>query len=220
MQTKIRQKISNLIKKPELKDDYLFYCPSLEERFNPVVFVSSRKARNIKISIGSNLKVKVTYPHRIKLEKAQDFFQSQIVWAQNNLLKLAKRLEIREKLSKNATKSLTKAEFLAKNQYLIKRCKELAQIHQFQVGNISLRRQKTIWGSCSGRNNISLNSNLAFLKDELIDYVILHELIHTKVKNHSYRFWKELQKVLPDAIKLNKELRAYRPNFAANITPD
>lgn len=204
------------MKNKDLQKEDLIYCQSLNERFNPVVFISSNKAKNIRISIGNNLKVKVVYPHKVKIQRAQDFFKSQIVWAQNNLLKLAKRQEIRDKNNKNCVKQLTKAEFLAKNQYLITRCKELAQKHQFAVKNISLRRQKTIWGSCSGLNNISLNSNLVFLKDELIDYVILHELTHINVKNHSFRFWKELQRVLPNAIKLDKELRTYTPNFVVN----
>ncbi len=199
------------------KANDLLYCDSLEQKFNPIIFIQSKKAKNIRISISNDLKVKVTYPHIIKIQKAHDFFKSQIVWTQNNLLKLAKRQEIRDKNNKNSLKQLTKSQFLERNQYLIIRCKELAQKHQFNVRNISLRRQKSIWGSCSSQNNISLNSNLVFLKDELIDYVILHELTHIKVKNHSLRFWKELQKVLPEAIILNKELRTYTPNFIANF---
>jgi predicted metal-dependent hydrolase len=191
----------------------LIDCEQLEDRFNPVSFKSSVKARYVRISIDADLKIKVVYPNRINVKKAHDFFKSKIVWTQNTLLKLSKRKEIRAKTSEKSAKNLTKIDFLAKNQYLVKRCKELAQQHQFNIGKISLKRQKTIWGSCSSRNDISLNSNLAFLSDELIDYVILHELAHTRVKNHSNKFWNELKIVLPNAKTLDKELKNHSPSF-------
>jgi predicted metal-dependent hydrolase len=196
----------------------LLDCDQLDSRFNPVTFSSSNRARHIRIAIDSNLKIKVTYPNKIKIQKAEDFFKSQLVWTTNNLIKLTKRLEIKSNNIKASQKKLTRQEFLAKNQYLIQRCSSLAKEHNFQVKNISLRRQKTIWGSCSGSNSISLNSNLAFLNDDLIDYVILHELAHTKVKNHSQHFWDELKKVLPKAKLLDKELRNYSPDFFNKTT--
>jgi len=185
----------------------------LNAKFNPVTFIKSNRAKHIRISINHDLKIKVTYPKRIKIQKAQDFFKSQLIWIENNLLKLSKRKEIRENNIKIQKENLTKQEFLSKNQYLVTRCKELAKKYDFNIGKITLRRQKTVWGSCSYNNNISLNSNLAFLKDELIDYVILHELTHTKVKNHSSIFWNEMIKILPTAKTLDKELRKYSPNF-------
>ncbi len=189
----------------------------LEDKFNPITFKSSNKAKYIRISINPDLKVKVTYPSKIKIKKAEDFFQSKLIWTKNNLLKLTKRREIKLKNSKNSQTTLTKQEFLTKNQYLIKRCWELAKKYQFQINNVNLKRQKTIWGSCSSQNNISLNSNLAFLEDKLIDYVILHELIHVKIKNHSHKFWQELTKILPNAKALDKELKNYSPNFFNNL---
>lgn len=187
------------------------FIPQLLEKFNPVDFISSKKAKYIRISINGDLKVKVIYPEKIALKKAQDFLNSKIIWAENTLLKLAKRQEIKAKNPPQI--NISRQEFLAKNQYLISRCKELALKYNFKVGNINLRRQKSIWGSCSSQNNISLNSNLAFLKDELIDYVILHELTHIKVKNHSPRFWRELSAILPNARHFDRELRQISPNF-------
>lgn len=195
----------------------IFHHEKLPEKFNPITFIQSKKAKYIRISINPELKIKVTYPLRIKIEKAQDFFNSKIIWAENSLIKLAKRQEIK---AKNLLQSnLSKQDFLSKNQYLITRCLELAEIHKFRIGKISLRRQKSIWGSCSSQNNISLNSNLAFLRDELIDYVILHELTHTRIKNHSFLFWRELSKILPKARILDKELRHLSPNFLLFSTP-
>jgi predicted metal-dependent hydrolase len=74
-----------------------------------------------------------------------------------------------------------------------------------------VRSQKTRWGSCSFNNNISLNVKLTRLPQELIDYVILHELAHTRIKNHGREFWKMLDGLIGDAKKLDRRLREYQP---------
>ena len=91
------------------------------------------------------------------------------------------------------------------NQRLV----ELATEHDFEYGKVSIRKQKTRWGSCSSQNNISLNQNLLHLTDELIDYVLLHELTHTRVKNHSSSFWDELGTVCPSAKEKRRLLKTY-----------
>jgi len=63
---------------------------------------------------------------------------------------------------------------------------------------LSIRAQKTIWGSCSWDNNISLNMKLALAPLEIIDYILVHELCHIKHKNHSSDFWLAVESVLPD----------------------
>jgi predicted metal-dependent hydrolase len=75
------------------------------------------------------------------------------------------------------------------------RLKELAQMHGFRHNKISIRNNKRNWGSCSSQNNISLNLQMMKLPDELIDYILLHELVHTEVKNHSQHFWKKLDEI-------------------------
>ena len=160
--------------------------------------------KNIRIAIKSDLQITVSFSRYCSLKKAQAFFESKIIWAHNSLQKLTQRAKANYQ---QTLPNLSAEEFLAKNHYLILRCRELAKIHNFSLRKIILRRQKTLWGSCSAQNNISLNSNLAFLKDDLIDYVILHELVHTKVKNHSRKFWDELEKVLPGSRILNRELK-------------
>jgi len=78
---------------------------------------------------------------------------------------------------------------------------------------IKIKSQKTLWGSCSSKNNINLNINLIKLDQELIDYVILHELTHLNIKNHSKKFWQELEKLEPEAIILDKKLKNYNLNY-------
>jgi predicted metal-dependent hydrolase len=174
------------------------------------------KTKNVRITIKPNLEIMVTFPKYYSFLKARKFFESKIDWVQNSLLKLiekqeAKRKEMEREIPKAS--KLTAKEFVKRNDYLVSRCMKLARIHNFTINNIILRNQRTIWGSCSYNNDISLNSHLAFLNDDLIDYVILHELVHTKIKNHSKRFWALLEQVLPNSKILNRQLRYFSPSF-------
>lgn len=93
--------------------------------------------------------------------------------------------------------------------YLPERLLQLANQHRLKVNNISVRNNKTRWGSCSSGNNISLNLHLMRLPNHLVDYVLLHELAHTLVRNHSKKFWDTLEGLLPGAKRLDKELNRY-----------
>ena len=95
-------------------------------------------------------------------------------------------------------------------ELLTKRTAELAQIHGFKFNKVSIRNSKTRWGSCSYNNNINLSLHLMMLPDHLIDYVILHELAHTKEKNHGIHFWKLLDNLTGNAKGLDKEVKQYR----------
>jgi len=94
--------------------------------------------------------------------------------------------------------------------YLPKRIKELADKHGFKYQDISIKNTKTRWGSCSSANNINLNLHLMRVPEHLIDYVLLHELAHTVVKNHGEKFWLLLEQVYPNARKADKEMNNYR----------
>jgi predicted metal-dependent hydrolase len=78
------------------------------------------------------------------------------------------------------------------------RLRALAAAHGLAVRAVSIRNQRTRWGSCSSDGRISLNWRLVQMPDDVRDYVLLHELMHLKVRNHSPRFWREVQKVCPD----------------------
>lgn len=98
---------------------------------------------------------------------------------------------------------------LESKQYLPGRVRELALLHGFRYGRLSFRDNVSNWGSCSFEDNISLNIKLMKLPDELIDYVILHELCHTVEKNHSARFWALLGKVCPGCRSARERLKLY-----------
>ncbi len=73
--------------------------------------------------------------------------------------------------------------------------------------SVSIRHQRTRWGSCSSRHSISLNARLLFLPPRLVAYVLVHELCHTKHLNHSRRFWRLVESFLPDYRQSDRQLR-------------
>lgn len=95
-------------------------------------------------------------------------------------------------------------------QLLPKRLGELAMQHGFRYNKVTIRNNRRNWGSCSSKNNISLNLQMMKLPNHLIDYILLHELVHTDVKNHSPEFWKRLDELTNNQAKeLSKEVRKF-----------
>ncbi|EKE27856.1 MAG: hypothetical protein ACD_3C00142G0012 [uncultured bacterium (gcode 4)] len=98
-------------------------------------------------------------------------------------------------------------------KYLVEKTQELVIIHSFKAGKISVRTQKTRWGSCSAKNNISINSNLIKCPPRVIEYVIYHELAHTIQKNHSKKFWDLLWTYQDDYQEQRKWLKTHGNMF-------
>jgi predicted metal-dependent hydrolase len=92
----------------------------------------------------------------------------------------------------------------------VPRLAALAVEHEFTFARVSLRHQRTRWGSCSQRKTISLNARLLFLEPDLVDYVLLHELCHTVHMDHSERFWCRMEACRPGSRDYRRRLRAAR----------
>lgn len=109
---------------------------------------------------------------------------------------------------------IEKAMRIAAKQFLPKQLALLAGKHRFSYSGVTIRSSKTRWGSCSSRGNISLSYFLMTLPGELIDYVLLHELCHTKEMNHSSRFWKLMDLVTDNnSEELRTKLKKHRTSF-------
>ncbi len=170
-----------------------------------VLFERSVRAKYINISVRHSGTVRVAVPGRVSFKKALKFFHSKSDWVNKHLEKI-------ERIEKKIP--LAKVDKADARDILIPRLKYLAEKYGFKYNKVALRKQKTRWGSCSSKNNINLNINLASLPQELMDYVILHELTHTKIKNHSKDFWNHLEKHTPNPKKQNKKLRNYAIHLA------
>lgn len=104
--------------------------------------------------------------------------------------------------------------------FLSKRTIELSEKHHLPFGRLFVRSQQTKWGGCSTRCNISLNWRLISAPESVIDYVILHELVHTKVMNHSQRFWVYLRALCPQVTEAITWLSANQPMRNSKPLPE
>ncbi len=182
----------------------------------PVTFQRSRRARNLRITVQPLQPVRVVLPPGVSLEKGRDFLQSKRAW-------VARQLKIHEEVLKRHQSLLSSVKPVnpeTARRRLADRLEALASRFGFSYKKCLIRQQKTCWGSCSAENTISLNIHLAKLPANLADYVILHELIHTRVKSHGPVFWKALEDVLPGAKERAGELKKYSPAlFSMNGDP-
>lgn len=94
---------------------------------------------------------------------------------------------------------------------LPQRLEVLARKHDFSYQSVKIRQLKGRWGSCDHKKNIVLNLYLMQMPWNLIDYVLLHELTHTKILKHGPEFWASMETILPGVKDVKKQLRAYQP---------
>ena len=159
---------------------------------------SSRKT--IAIEIHPDLRIKVRAPLRTPQYRIMEFLKEKEHWIDQHLEKMRQRQESnadqmsRTSLSEEEIKQLAE---LAK-QVIPQRVAFFARQMDVTYGRITIRNQKTRWGSCSQAGNLNFNCRLMKMPPEVLDYVVVHELCHRKQMNHSRTFWAEVEKVLPD----------------------
>ncbi len=151
-----------------------------------------------------------TRDHLLKIEANNSGKISTYVskWAIN--VKYPKQLDVKDAEVQNAIrKGIIKALRKEAKEYLPERVEILADRYGFKYNKLFIKNLRSRWGSCSGKNNINLNLHLMKLPDRLVDYVILHELVHTVEKNHGNHFWASLQAIVGNAKALSKEVKSY-----------
>ena len=115
-----------------------------------------------------------------------------------------------EEVQSAVRKGIERALKTEAKEYLPDKVKKSAEKYKLSYNKLTLKNIRSRWGSCSGRNNINLSIHLMRLPEHLIDYVILHELVHTVHHNHSERFWNMLNSLTGNARSLDRELKKYR----------
>jgi len=161
--------------------------------FNRVITVrSSRKTIAIEIS---HKGIVVRVPQKMSDEEIEAFIKKKEKWIERALQKFESRNSVGNEV-------LTSAEIneLAEKAMAVipEKVKNFASLFGVDYGRITIRNQRTRWGSCSSKGNLNFNCLLMLLPDEIIDSVVAHELCHRKHMNHSKAFYEELTKVFPN----------------------
>jgi len=170
-----------------------------------VFFEPSTKAKRLTISVRPFKGVRVAVPKGVSLKKAERFLHSKAQWIQKHMAKMSQL----ENMHEDVSERLVRIDHTEAKKILVARLNELAEKHGFIYNRVCIRKQKTRWGSCSAKNNISLNVKLLLLPEKLMDFIILHELVHTRVKNHTKDFWAELLKIEPDGKALSSKIKEH-----------
>ena len=165
-----------------------------------------RGARRISVHVSAAKGVRVTLPFYASYRDAVHAVNVNKDWIETAREKA--RLDEKQALPfRNKLAELDAADAV---KSLISRLEGLAQKYGFHYSKVSVRNQRTRWGSCSSKKALSLNIKLMLLPGELLDYVLLHELVHTRVHNHSRVFYSELDKLVPNRRELVKRLREFK----------
>jgi predicted metal-dependent hydrolase len=166
--------------------------------------------RTLCIEITSDCKVLVRAPRRMPERDINRFIGEKADWIDIHLRKMQKRREEQNKapetgraLSEQDIRLLT----TRAKRVIPSKVRKYAEIIGVDYGRITIRMQKSRWGSCSGQGNLNFNCLLMNAPEEIIDYVVVHELCHRKEMNHSPRFWAEVEKILPDYKNRRKWLK-------------
>jgi predicted metal-dependent hydrolase len=161
------------------------------------------RSRSVRISIHGRDEIIVSAPRYVSERIIERFVVSRAAWIESKIKQLKDlpdHLFIKsskkdfEKYKKSA---LTRAQ---------ERIEYFNQSYGFSYKKISIRNQKTRWGSCSKTGTISFNYKIALLPPNLADYIIVHELCHLGEMNHSRKFWELVARTIPDYAKLRNEL--------------
>lgn len=150
---------------------------------------SPRKTISIQLSpVGE---VVVRAPNRMAKRDIERFVESKRGWIEGHLEKLP---VAQPKLTDTELRDLARHA----KEVLSEIAAHYAPLVGVDYGRITIRAQRSRWGSCSAQGNLNFNCLLMLTPDDVMEYVVVHELCHRKEMNHSARFWAEVERVLPD----------------------
>lgn len=167
----------------------------------------SRRSRSLRLAVYCDGKVVATVPYNFDLGILEKFVLRKAEW-------IREKVEYFKKQRIIVLPRRNRPDYLNRKHEAMRLIKErlsfFNEIYNFEFKRISVKNQRTKWGSCSSKKNLNFNYKLIFLPSALSDYVIVHELCHLAELNHSARFWALVARAIPDYRMRRKELHRHR----------
>ena len=162
------------------------------EHFTYELIRAKRRSMSLKVDLDGTITVRA--PYRTPVQTADWFVEGHRDWIEVRLKAGARIMAERP-----AYTDKERAEGRKRAAEIIEaRCRYYAPVMGVSYGTVTIREQKTRWGSCSAKGNLNFNWKLVLMPPEILDYVVVHELAHRIQMNHSAAFWAEVGKILPD----------------------
>lgn len=170
----------------------------LDDKTHIEVIRSKRKT--LAIEIRPDMRVVVRAPEKIPQKEIIKFVEEKQNWIKKHIAQMYFKAEEIKKQKKEPALTNADIEKLCQKALSVipDKVKYYAEIMGVTYGRITIRNQKTRWGSCSSKGNLNFNCLLMLMPDKVLDYVVVHELCHLKQMNHSKKFWKEVERYMPD----------------------
>jgi hypothetical protein len=177
-------------------------APTRDSSLAPVYFVRHRRARRYLLRVEPDGRVRVTIPRGGSKREADAFVQRHTDWVARQRARLTPSALGADE--RRALRERARTELPA-------RLLELAALHGMTVTGVSIRNQRTRWGSCGRDGNISLNWRLVLMPPAVRDYVLIHELMHLRRLDHSPAYWKLVAAACPEYRDARQWLRLNGP---------
>lgn len=164
----------------------------------------SARAKRASIRLGRDGMVLLTLPRGCSVERGERFLWEKQAWIEQALRRHASAYRGLSLEERRAEYHATKAQAL---QVITACVQKYAEQYGFAYTGISIRAQTTRWGSCSSRGRLSFQYRLALIDPALMEYVVVHELVHTRFMHHGPAFWACVEGILPDYQSLRARLK-------------
>ena len=176
----------------------------METAFEKAKLLRRRNTKRITITVKASGKVVVTAPKWTPVYVIKNFVNSRQKWIEEQLAKF-------ENKPGSILLKGSREEYLNHKEEARKlvsqKINEYNKYYNFKIGQIRIKNQSTLWGSCSAKGNLNFNYRIVFLPSHLQDYIVVHEMCHLKELNHSSNFWKLVEKTVPDYKNYRKTLK-------------
>ena len=158
------------------------------------------KVKNLYIYIKDG-KVTVKIPYVLSKKRQEEFVNKKANW-------ISKKLEEEKRKQNKKEEKIEEKDIIELQEFVKKYVEKYSKILKVSPNKVRIKNIKYAWGSCSVNKNITINSKLAIKNEEIVEYVVLHEMCHLLEMNHSKKFWKLVGENIKDYKKLRKELNS------------